>query len=192
MNFVYTHSRKNDVLSIIREFLKTIQIRYEQIVRFIRMNDEQTLKIQYENFMKMREISTKRFVSYTSAQNDKIERFEKILMIKIKTMRISSHLSTNLWLEVIKTMSYLNNRISKKEVSLKNIIRSTDREEIEIISFTIVWMSRLFIEKSHFEKEKVEISILYRIFSEIWFDQHFSNLNFKSNASDSHSKRYFR
>jgi hypothetical protein len=54
MNFVYTHSRKNDVLSMIREFLKTTQIKYKQIVRFIRMNDEQTLKIQYENFMKIR------------------------------------------------------------------------------------------------------------------------------------------
>ncbi len=29
MNFVYTHSRKNDALSMIREFLKTIQIRYD-------------------------------------------------------------------------------------------------------------------------------------------------------------------
>jgi hypothetical protein len=30
MNFVYTHSRKNDALSMIREFLKTIQTRYDQ------------------------------------------------------------------------------------------------------------------------------------------------------------------
>jgi hypothetical protein len=29
MNFVYTHSRKNDAFSIIREFLKTIRIRYD-------------------------------------------------------------------------------------------------------------------------------------------------------------------
>jgi transcription initiation factor TFIIIB Brf1 subunit/transcription initiation factor TFIIB len=117
MNFVYTHSQKNDVLSMIREFFKTTQIKYEQIVRFIRMNDEQILKVQYENFMKMREISTKRFVSYTSAQNDKIERFEKVLMIKIKAMRISSRLLINMRLEMIKTMSYLNNRISKKKLA---------------------------------------------------------------------------
>jgi hypothetical protein len=68
INFVYTHSRKNDAFSMIREFLKTIWIRYDQIVRFIQMNDERTLKFEYEEFMKLREIVTKRFVSYTSSQ----------------------------------------------------------------------------------------------------------------------------
>jgi hypothetical protein len=67
MNFVYIHFRKNDVLSMIREFLKTIRIRYDQIVRFIRMNDERILRFEYRNFMKMRRIVTKRFVSYTSS-----------------------------------------------------------------------------------------------------------------------------
>jgi hypothetical protein len=66
MNFVYIHSRKNDVLLMIREFLKTIRIKYDQIVRFIRMNDERILRFKYRDFMKMRKIVTKRFVSYTS------------------------------------------------------------------------------------------------------------------------------
>ncbi len=59
MNFVYTHSRKNDAFSMIREFLKTIRIRYDQILRFIRMNDECTLKFEYRDFMKLRKIVTK-------------------------------------------------------------------------------------------------------------------------------------
>jgi hypothetical protein len=96
MNFVYIHSRKNDALSMIREFLKTTRIRYDQIVRFIRMNDERTLKFEYRDFMKMRKITTKRFVSYTSSQNDKIERSEKILMIRAKALRIEANLSANL------------------------------------------------------------------------------------------------
>jgi hypothetical protein len=96
MNFVYTHSRKNDVLSIIREFLKMTRIRYDQIVRFIQMNDERILRFEYRDFMKMRRIVTKRFASYTSSQNDKIERSEKILMIRAKIMRIKANLSTNL------------------------------------------------------------------------------------------------
>jgi hypothetical protein len=65
-NFVYTHSRKNDALSMIREFLKTTRIRYDQIVRFIKMNDERILRFEYREFMKLRKIVTKRFVSYTS------------------------------------------------------------------------------------------------------------------------------
>jgi hypothetical protein len=68
INFVYTHSRKNDAFSMIREFLKTIRIRYDQIVRFIRMNDERILKFEYREFMKLRKIVTKWFALYTSSQ----------------------------------------------------------------------------------------------------------------------------
>jgi hypothetical protein len=67
MNFVWTHSRKNDALSVIKKFVKLTFTRYEQIVRFIRIDDEQILSIEYDNFMKMRIISTKRIVSYISA-----------------------------------------------------------------------------------------------------------------------------
>jgi hypothetical protein len=96
MNFVYTHSRKNDALSVIREFLRTIRIKYDQIVRFIKMNDERILRFEYREFMKLRRIVTKRFVSYTSFQNDKIERSERVLMIRTKAMRIEANLSANM------------------------------------------------------------------------------------------------
>jgi hypothetical protein len=119
MNFIYTHSRKNDALLMIREFLKTIRIRYDQIVRFIRMNDERILRFEYRNFMKMRRIITKRFASYTSSQNDKIERFEKILMIKTKALRIKTNLSANLWSKIFKTVDYLNNRIFRRSLTWK-------------------------------------------------------------------------
>jgi flagellar motility protein MotE (MotC chaperone) len=119
MNFVYTHSRKNDVLSMICEFLKTIRTRHDQIVRFIRMNDERILRFEYRDFMKMRKIATKRFVSYTSFQNDKIERFEKVLMIKIRTLRIKTNLSTNLWSKIFKAVDYLNNRILRWTLTWK-------------------------------------------------------------------------
>ncbi len=119
MNFVYTHSRKNDAFSMIREFLKTIRIRYDQIVRFIRMNDKRILEFEYREFMKLREIVTKRFVSYTSSQNDKIERFEKILMIKIRVMRIKANLSANMWSKMFKSIDYLNNRTLKRALRWK-------------------------------------------------------------------------
>jgi hypothetical protein len=81
---------------MIREFLKTIRIRYDQIVRFIKMNDERILKFEYREFMKLRKIVTKRFASYTSSQNDKIEQFERVLMIRAKALRIKTNLSANL------------------------------------------------------------------------------------------------
>ncbi len=114
MNFVWTHLRKNDVLSIIKTFVKLAFIRYKQIVRFIRIDDEQTLSIEYDNFMKMRRIITKRIASYTSTQNDKIERSERMLTMRSRALRIQTILSCELWSEFYTTIDYLNNRISKK------------------------------------------------------------------------------
>ncbi len=119
INFVYIHSEKNDAFSMIREFLKMIQIKYDQIVRFIRMNDERILEFEYRDFMKLRKIVTKRFASYTSSQNDKIERSEKILMIKARAMRIKANLSVNMWSKVFKSVDYLNNRIFRRALIWK-------------------------------------------------------------------------
>ncbi len=96
MKFVYTHERKNDALSIIREFVKLTLIRYEQTVRFIRIDDEQTLNLAYDDFMKMREISIERSTSYISTQNGKTERSERVLIIRTRALRISARLPTNM------------------------------------------------------------------------------------------------
>ncbi len=104
---------------MIREFLKTIRIRYDQIVRFIRMNDERILRFEYREFMKLRKIVTKRFVSYTSFQNDKIKRSERILMIRTRVMRIKANLSANMWSKIFKSIDYLNNRILKRALAWK-------------------------------------------------------------------------
>ncbi len=81
---------------MIREFLKTIRIKYDKIVRFIKMNDERILRFDYQEFMKLQRIVTKSFVSYASFQNDKIKRSERILMIKARVMQIKANLSANM------------------------------------------------------------------------------------------------
>jgi hypothetical protein len=124
MNFVYIYSRKNDALSMIREFLKTIWIRYDQIVRFIKMNDEHILRFKYREFMKLRKIVTKWFISYTLFQNDKIERFEKILMIRTKAIRITTNLSANMWSKMFKSVDYLNNRTFKRLLTWKTFFET--------------------------------------------------------------------
>ena len=73
-----------------------IKTRYNQIVRFFRMNDELILNEKFNLIIQTYEITTKRIALYTFDQNEKIERFEKILIIKTKIMQISNHLSKNL------------------------------------------------------------------------------------------------
>ena len=73
-----------------------IKTRYNQIVRFFRMNDELILDEKFNLIIQTYEIITKRIAFYTFDQNEKIERSEKILIIKTKIMRILNHLSENL------------------------------------------------------------------------------------------------
>jgi hypothetical protein len=147
MNFVYTHSRKNDALSMIREFLKTTRIRYDQIVRFIKMNDERILRFEYRDFMKLRRIATKRFVSYTSSQNDKIERSEEILMIKARTLRIKTNLSANLWSKIFKAVDYLNNRTLRRSLAWKTLFEILTEEKSNL-SHLQLYECRIYLLKN--------------------------------------------
>jgi hypothetical protein len=94
------------------------------IIIIIKINNERILRFEYWDFMKMRKIVTKRFISYTSFQNVKIERFEKILMIKARAMRIKTNLSANLWSEVFKSVDYLNNRILRRALIWKTLFET--------------------------------------------------------------------
>ncbi len=166
MNFVYTHSRKNDALSMIREFSKTIRIKYDQIVRFIRMNDEHILRFKYRDFIKMRKIVTKRFVLYTSSQNDKIERSEKILMIRTKAMQIKTNLSTNMWSKVFKSIDYLNNRILKRALNWKIsfeilIEKKSNLTHLQLYECRVYFLKNIIFKKDRL-KSKAFIDYLVR------------------------------
>ena len=93
-----------------------MKTRYDQIVRFFRMNDEQTLGDQFDEFMKMYEILQKQTALYTADQNGKIERFERILIIRAKTVRIANHFSADMWPEIYKAVEYFNNRTPRKNL----------------------------------------------------------------------------
>jgi hypothetical protein len=72
----------------------------------------------------MRKIVTKRFVSYTSSQNDKIERSERILIIRARVMRIEANLSANMWSEMFKSIDYLKNRIFRRALIWKTFFET--------------------------------------------------------------------
>jgi hypothetical protein len=166
MNFVYIHSRKNDALSMILEFLKTTRIRYDQIVRFIQMNNERILRFEYREFMKLRKIVTKRFVSYTSSQNDKIERSEKILMIRTRAMRIKANLSINMWSKVFKSVEYLNNRIFRKGLIWKTffeilIEKKSNLTHLQSYKCRAYFLENIILKKNRL-KSKAFIDYLVR------------------------------
>jgi predicted transcriptional regulator len=151
---------------MIREFLKTTRIRYDQIVRFIQMNDERILRFEYRDFMKLRKIVTKRFASYTSSQNDKIERSKEILMIKARAMRIETNLSINMWSKVFKTIDYLNNRILRRALIWKTFFETLIEEKSNLTHLQSyecrAYLLKNIISRKNRLKSKVFIDYLVR------------------------------
>ena len=99
---------------IIEAFLQQIKTRYNQTIWFFRMNDELTLEKKFDALMNKYKITQKRTASYTIDQNKKTKRSRGILTRRICTMRISSHLSANMWPEIYKTADYVSNRTSRR------------------------------------------------------------------------------
>lgn len=116
MEFVFTHARKNDALGVIKVFLQMVRTRYGQIVRFFRMNDEQTLDEQFDDLMKMYGILQERTAPYTTDQNGKTERSGGVLTIRARAVRIASQLPTDMWPEIYKAVGYLSNRTPRKNL----------------------------------------------------------------------------
>ena len=119
MKFVFTHAKKNDALGVIKAFLQMVRTRYDQIVRFFRMNDEQTLDGEFDAFIKMYGILQKRTAFYTADQNGKTKRSEEVLTIRAKAMRIANQFSTDMWPKIYKTVRYFSNRTSRKNLKWK-------------------------------------------------------------------------
>lgn len=81
IKFVYIHREKNGFLNAIKEFLPMMKTRYQQIVRFFRMNDEQTLGGQFNILMNSYDIITERITPYSPNQIERIERYEGVFFI---------------------------------------------------------------------------------------------------------------
>jgi hypothetical protein len=66
-DFVYTYLRKNDAVTVIKEFLSIAKIHYGAVVWFIRTDDEPTLSQKYKDLLAERGITAERTVPYTPA-----------------------------------------------------------------------------------------------------------------------------
>ncbi len=156
MKFVYTHARKNDALTVIQEFLKIVKNRYNQIVRFFRIDDERTLETRFSKLFISLEIITKRSASYTSAQNEQIERSERIIILRARAMRIAAHLPVNLWSEIVRAADYLNNRTPKRKLQWKTSFEALTDQKSRL-SHLHSYESRAYALKNIIpKKEKLE------------------------------------
>jgi hypothetical protein len=157
---------------MIREFVKTIWIKYDQIVRFIKINDERILRFKYREFMKLRKIVTKWFVSYTSFQNDKIERSEKVLMIKARTMKIETNLSINMWSKAFKSIDYVNNRTLRQKLVWKTLFETLIEEKSNLFHLQSYKCKTYFLKNIISRKNRLKL----RVFNDYFVKYDFTNI----------------
>ena len=162
--FVYTHFKKNDCLKIIKSFLHMIKTRYNQIVRFFRMNDESILNEKFNLIIETYEITAKRTAFYTSDQNEKIERSEKILIIKTKIMQISNYLSENLWSEIYKIDDYINNRILKRNLKWLTLYETLFEKKFNLFHLHLYDCRAYFFRQKIFKKNKLKSRAIINYF----------------------------
>jgi hypothetical protein len=102
--------------------------------------------------MKMRKIVTKWFVSYTSFQNDKIERFEKVLMIKTKVMQIKA----NLLSKIFKSVNYLNNQTLRRALTWKTLFKALTRKKSNLAHLQSYECHVYFLKNIIFRKNRLK------------------------------------
>jgi transposase InsO family protein len=95
-DFVYTHLRKNDAVTVIKEFLNMAKTRYGAVVRFIRTDDKPTLSQKYKDLLAERGITAERTALYTLAQNGRTERVRGVLTLRARALRIAAKLPSTL------------------------------------------------------------------------------------------------
>lgn len=116
VDFVYTHSKKSQTTDIVVAFFNLVERQYKLSVRFFRTDGETSLGGKFDEVIAKKGIKTERSAPATPAQNGAAERAGGMIIMKARCMRISSHLPTNMWPEVVKTAAYLNNRTPKRQL----------------------------------------------------------------------------
>ena len=151
-------------MKVIKSFLHMIKTRYNQIVRFFRMNDESILDKKFNLMIQTYEITAKRTAFYTFDQNKKIERSEKILIIKTKIMRISNHLSNDLWSEIYKIDDYISNRTSKRNLKWLISYETLFEKKFNLFHLHLYDCRAYFFRQKIFKKNKLKSRVIIDYF----------------------------
>lgn len=109
-NMVFTHSKKSNATSIIRQALSIIETRYNGKIVFFRSDGEKALGIEFGDLIAEKGITFEPSAPDTPAQNGHSERKGGILAMKARALRIEAGLPVYLWHELMRTAGYIANR----------------------------------------------------------------------------------
>ena len=114
-NFVYSHKKLGDSLSILERAFKEIRNLYGYRPKVIHLDGERTLQLQYEALIGKLGIREKRSAPETHEQ-PKSERAGRMLTIKARSLMIEANMPDSMWNEAYKTAGYIANRTPTKRL----------------------------------------------------------------------------
>ena len=82
INLLDIYNFKEKYNNILKKFINIIKIRFGYIIKFIKINNKQSFKRRYQNFLVVIGITLERIAPYLPQQNSSTEYFRGILIIK--------------------------------------------------------------------------------------------------------------
>ena len=97
-----------------------VAVRYGRAIRFMRLDGEQSLGSEFQEYMKLKGITVERTPPYTQAQNGHSERAGRTLITAARAIQLYANLPINLWPEAYRTAGYLINRLPHRQLHWKS------------------------------------------------------------------------
>jgi hypothetical protein len=104
-----TCSKGDENLSIIKDAVNWLQLRYNLPVMVVRLDHEMS-RNKTKQWLNSRGTSFERCAPDTHEQNGTAERVGRMIMEKARAMRLSGKLPHALWREIVAAAAYLYNR----------------------------------------------------------------------------------
>ena len=157
------------------------------IVFVIRFDQEISIEEKLKTWINEQKIKWNWSAKNTSFQNEKLERFDVLLTEKAKCIKMHAKFSEKLYSECYLTAVYLINctsiRFLNWEFPLMMIQRLTKQTiKWKIFHFKIFECKIISLLKNadkSSKSEKMKSKTFYRLFDELWFNQHLSRINLR-------------
>ena len=103
------HNGNGITLEILEYWYNLIKDRYKSCIKFIRLDNERTLQVQFETWCRNKNppITIERTPPYVKESRGGAEPSGRVIDQMARTIRIHAHIPENLWPESVKTVKYL-------------------------------------------------------------------------------------
>jgi transposase InsO family protein len=109
--WIYMLKRKVDVFIVFKQFRALVEKSTGRSIKCLRINNGgEFTSMEFENYCKVFGIDRHKTTAYTPQQNKVVERMNKTLLQRARSMLSNANLQQELWAEAVTTVCYMVNR----------------------------------------------------------------------------------